>query len=92
MDNLPIESLPEKTFLHEMGRANTMRNLDSDNSEYWIGYQRGLRRVYHGENFGTPAEHKLWLESVDSDDTLRKQRGQGYRDGLAGKPKDDKNV
>jgi L-rhamnose isomerase len=76
--------MDKATFEHEMNRGQTFQKLEQDRAEYWIGYQRGLRRAYHGESFGTPAEHALWTASADSDDLLRQQRGEGYRDGLAG--------
>ena len=51
--------------------------------DYSAGYQRGLRRLYHGENFGTAAEHEKWL-ALGLDDP-RADQGNGYRDGFAGK-------
>ena len=47
--------------------------------DYLRGYQRGLRRLYHGENFGTPGEHNQWLTLA----RYREEMGQGYRDGFA---------
>ena len=76
--------MTEQKFKSEMRRAKMMQETaDPMRSEYWAGYQRGLRRAYHGENFGTEAEHALWMAAVDSPDESRKQRGLGYRDGLA---------
>jgi hypothetical protein len=77
--------MTRQRFEHEISRARTFQGLEPDRAEYWTGYQRGLRRAFHGENFGTPAEHDLWLVAIDDSDTMRQQRGQGYRDGLAGK-------
>lgn len=37
---------------------------------YLVGYQRGLRRHYHGESFATPAEHDQWM-SLGTGDDLR---------------------
>lgn len=81
---IKIVKLSEAQFQHEMSRAKTFQGIEPDQAEYWIGYQRGLRRAFHGENFGTAKEHSLWLDAADSNDLLRKQRGQGYRDGLSG--------
>lgn len=76
--------MTEQKFKSEMRRAETMRrDADPDRSEYWAGYIRGLRRAYHGKKFGAAEEHALWLSLVDRDDDRSKQRGQGYRDGLA---------
>ena len=76
--------MTEQKFKSEMRRANSMREIaDPMMSEYWVGYIRGLRRSYHGEKFGTDEEHAIWLSSATSRDESRKQRGRGYRDGLA---------
>lgn len=73
----------EQKFKSEMRRAEAMRKtVEPERSEYWAGYIRGLRRAYHGEKFGTTAEHNLWMEAIHSSDEMRKQRGHGYHDGL----------
>lgn len=48
--------------------------------DYAAGYQRGLRRHHHGDNFGTLAEHEMWLAMSGH----RQEQGDGYRDGCAG--------
>jgi hypothetical protein len=48
--------------------------------DYGAGYQRGLRRHYHGEQFGTAAEHETWMTMSGH----RQEQGDGYRDGFAG--------
>jgi len=53
------------------------------NGEYGTGYQRGLRRHYHGEKFGKPEEHAALLQIQANE--CRKELGRGYRDGFAGK-------
>jgi len=60
-----------KTFMEHL------RTVTAD--DYISGYRRGLRRHFHGENFGTADEHQMWSEFSD-------ERGEGYRDGFAGKP------
>jgi hypothetical protein len=78
-----MEGTMEKgTFEREMSKAKTFHELDESKTEYYAGYMRGLRRNYHGENFGTSEEHQLWLDAANSDDPDRKQRGTGYKDGL----------
>jgi len=78
----------------EMNKARFMKvvyNTEtwSDNLKihYWTGYIRGIRRVFHGEKFGTKKEHLLWLKAIKSIDAQRKERGKGYRDGLKVKDK-----
>lgn len=70
-------------FTHEMLKAETFTRL-GERPDYWRGYQRGLRRAYHGEAFGTDEEHAQWLEMLDSRGDARREMGLGYRDGLQG--------
>ncbi len=71
----------EQEFRSLMTRADAYaRYVEPERSDYWTGYRRGLRRRYHGENFGTDDEHTLWL-SLDGD---RAALGQGYRNGFQG--------
>ena len=67
-----------------MNLAKAMLLVGSGDADYWQGYQRGLRKAYYGEKFGTAAEHALWCEALHSDDPQRKMRGLGYRHGLRG--------
>lgn len=87
----------QSQFNREMMRARTMQKLDPDPlvGDYWIGYQRGLRRAFHGESYGTADEHETWLACLDAGDERRRRRGQGYSDGLnyspsPGRPTDEK--
>ena len=81
---LKIVKLSPERFEHEMLKARTMQEHTHSGGEYSMGYQRGLRRAFHGDKFGTPEEHKRWLAAVKSNDFYRRQLGQGYRDGLQG--------
>ena len=74
--------MTRQTYEHQMMRAAAMRAA-GDRPDYWSGYARGLRRAFHGERFGSDAEHSLWLAQADNEDEQRRERGQGYRDGLA---------
>lgn len=66
--------------LLKYARAHSSLGLRPD---YWRGFQRGLRRGFHGEIFGTDGEHELWLRLADDgDDEETRDRGRGYRDGL----------
>jgi len=85
---LEIVAMDETTFQHEMSRARMMREHDWPNGDYWLGYQRGLRRAYHGSSFGTAEEHALWLSLIDDADSGRRERGKGYQAGLTGRPDD----
>lgn len=46
-------------FKAMMLRANTLRDVSStlEDSDFWAGYQKGLRRLHHGDTFGTEDEH-----------------------------------
>lgn len=71
-------------FASLMRRADTLRRVEPDpvKTEWWAGYMRGLRRAHHGENYGTQAEHELWLSAKESPDESRAALGRGYRAGL----------
>ena len=66
-------------FEHLMMKARAFQRA-GDRTEFWTGFQRGLRRKFHGENFGTDEEHEKWM-SLTLDDT-RRQLGIGYRLGF----------
>ena len=75
--------MDENVFLSLMKKARTYSHLGT-NLDYWHGYQRGLRRGFQGELFGTDAEHELWLRLADDGaDKASRERGRGYRDGLS---------
>ena len=61
--------------------GTTDKALASD--DYFHGYQRGLRRLYHGARFGTAEEHARW-SALGTGDDPRVELGRGYRDGFAG--------
>ena len=65
VESVTIEPMTRQRFEHEISRERSFQGLEPDRAEYWTGYQRGLRRAFHGENFGTPAEHDLWLAAVE---------------------------
>lgn len=69
--------MTEKTFKSEMNRAKLYHDISSA-KDYWNGYQRGLRRLYHGERFGTQAEHELWMNMIHDRDCTRHEKGKGY--------------
>ncbi len=54
-------------------------------SEYGEGYRLGLRRHYHGEKFGTSAQHEQRM-GFGLEGDPREEMGRGYRDGFAGNP------
>ena len=51
----------DSVFVQESIRARTMAMVEPERADYWHGYRRGLRRARFGEQFGTAAEHQLWL-------------------------------
>jgi hypothetical protein len=71
------------TFKALMTKARMQLSL-GQRPDYWHGYERGLRRGFHGDRFGTEQDHKLWLSLVaGSADGAEQERGRGYRDGLS---------
>jgi hypothetical protein len=74
--------MDETRFLTLMKRARNFSHL-GERLDYWHGYQRGLRRGFQGELFGTNDEHQRWLRLADEGaDEASRERGRGYRDGL----------
>lgn len=76
----------DNLFKDWMLRADSFRQTASvqEDVEFWIGYERGLRRRHHGENFGTLEEHELWHGILpDEIDVFRRARGEGYRAGYS---------
>jgi hypothetical protein len=75
----------EQDFKTNMRAAKLFQGLSSETgvSDFWAGYQRGLRRHYHGKKFGTDEEHKKWMSLVK--DETRREKGVGYRAGFKGK-------
>jgi hypothetical protein len=71
--------MDEDTFKRRMAMAQQFAELT--NADYYRGYMRGLRRLHHGESFGTEAEHIQWFE-LSGD---RADLGRGYRDGFEGR-------
>jgi hypothetical protein len=77
-----MSALTRDQFERELRRSRTLREL-GDRCEWRAGFERGLRRGFYGDAFGTPAEHETWTAAADSPDPMRADRGRGYRAGLA---------
>ena len=74
--------MDEDRFLTLMKKARNFSHLGG-RPDYWHGYQRGLRRGFQGELFGTDDEHQRWMRLADDGgDEASRERGRGYRDGL----------
>lgn len=70
-------------FEHNLSGAEAFRKLAEPEEEtYWRGYQRGLRKNFHGDNFGTTEDDVQWAGRTDL-------LGDGYRAGKAGMPIDE---
>ena len=75
--------MDEIRFLALMTKARNASRLGS-RPDYWHGYQRGLRRGFQGELFGTAEEHERWMRlAVEGANDVARERGRGYRDGLS---------
>ena len=68
-------------FASNLKAAETFRTLAErpDETDFWTGYIRGLRRSFHGIVFGTELEHQLWL-TLEGDPS-REARRNGYLAG-----------
>lgn len=83
--------MTKNEFKHNLCGADALRTLSTPlDSGYWAGYIRGVRRHYHGENFGTREEHAKWLALADEmGDDCRRMTGKGYLAGSCGWPISD---
>jgi len=78
--------MTEKQFQQNMRAADeNRRSATGSDCEFWSGYIRGLRRNYHGERFGTAAEHLQWMAAAESSSHSRQLRGMGYLAGFEGR-------
>ena len=79
-------AMTEDEFKTSMRAAQKFESMAAQphESEFWSGFQRGLRRLYHGENFGTENEHILWMALADSPYESRRMKGRDYRAGFEG--------
>jgi hypothetical protein len=84
--NTPLKKSEFELELHR-GLSMLCCASEPDDASYWNGYVRGIRKNYYGKNFGTEAEHELWLTLICETDNRRHSLGEGYRDGLAGTAK-----
>ena len=71
--------MDRKTFEAEMQKAQA-KILIGERPDYWIGYQKGLMRKYHGEAVVSKDEHIEWLTCLEEPTT--REKGEGYWDGL----------
>lgn len=69
--------------MNERDFRDLMARVKLIGGDYAAGYQRGLRRLYHGEVFGTDEDHAKWM-SLGLNGDLREELGRGYRDGYEG--------
>lgn len=69
-----------------MQRAKVWEKLESDVSNFWRGYQMGMRRLFHGEVYGDPEQHHRFMTTKLSSepDAFRQQLIAGYRSGYGG--------
>lgn len=72
--------MDKKQFQSLMNMAKSMQSVDHDRADFWRGFQRGIRRMYHGENFGTQEEHDKFYNCRDGE--YRMQLQTGYRAGF----------
>jgi hypothetical protein len=74
-------------FKRLMRRADQEKRHESDplKESWWAGYIRGLRYAHYqatGQQFGSAAEHALFLAAASLPAPELAALGQGYRVGL----------
>ena len=75
----------DKTFFERcLKTADVFKSLNQNQSNFYDGYIRGMRRAFHG-SFGTDAEHEKYMAISGSEpDINRRLLGDGYKMGFAG--------
>ena len=58
------------------------RRCDEEDSLYWCGYSRGLRRAFIGNEASTQIDHFAWLDFMKDEDCRVWELGRGYYDGM----------
>jgi DNA-binding XRE family transcriptional regulator len=67
----------QKEFQSLMNMAKTMQSLSAYSGfDFWKGFQYGLRRLYHGENYGSHDGHVNFLNHYN------RNLQTGYRTGF----------
>lgn len=80
--------MTQEKYSQEILKAESMRSVSQGTEiDYWAGYERGVRRAYFGDLFGTEDEHTLYVAAADSADPQRAALGRGYREGLLAESK-----
>ena len=75
----------DKSFFERCVKIADIYKAISSQSNFYIGYIRGLRKAYHGSAFGTDAEHETYMNIPAAEiDLNRRLIGDGYRMGFAG--------
>ena len=60
--------MQQSEFQYNLTGARTLAGHSSPpESDFWQGYQRGLRQHFHGAAFGTDDEHTLWMALADEE-------------------------
>lgn len=86
-DEPVMRTMTKAQFDLEIARASSMILCDTKNINYWVGYDRGAKKAYHGERFGTAIQHAIYCEMKYYVDPQIQEIGNGYRDGLSGTPR-----
>ena len=58
------------------------RRCADEDSLYWCGYARGLRRAFLGHGASTQIDHFAWLDFLRDEDCRIAELGRGYIDGM----------
>lgn len=79
-----ISERRRQLFLREVRFAQLEERTAKEEGErnYWNGYQRGLRRGFYGDWFGSAEGHARWACYVNEPNPVRRRLGEGYLDGL----------
>ena len=76
--------MDHEQFEERLGLAERLYEISEDPDEtlYWCGFSRGLRRAYLGRRFSSDTDHFAWLAFREDSDRCVSELGRGYRAGL----------
>ena len=79
-----ISERRRQLFQRELHFARIEERAAKEEGErnYWGGYQRGLRRGFYADKFGSDEGHARWAAYVNDANPVRWRLGEGYLDGL----------
>lgn len=78
--------ISEQDFKREMNNASSLSRIFDEDKDYWIYFQKGLQKLYHGEAFESASIHEFRCRMAESKNEKTAKRGRGYLAGFSYRP------